>query len=71
MTQYLLTKARNIATGQTVKNQDLTGTRLELRQRALAEDLARQLADKMTRTTGEVWQGFVEVYTPSVRQRKG
>jgi hypothetical protein len=71
MTQYLLTKARNIATGQTVKNQDLTGTRLELRQRALAEDLARQLADKMTRTTGDQWQGFVEVYTPSVRQRKG
>jgi hypothetical protein len=71
MTQYLMTKARNIATGQTVKNQDLTGARLELRQRALAEDLARQLADKMTRTTGEVWQGFVEVYTPSVRQRRG
>ena len=71
MTQYLLTKARNIATGQTVKNQDLTGARLELRQRALAEDLADQLAAKMTRSTGETWQGFVEVYTPSVRQQKG
>jgi hypothetical protein len=68
MTQYLVTKARNILTGQTVKNQDLTGARLELRQRVLAEDLADQLAAKMTRSTGETWQGFVEVYTPSVRK---
>ena len=68
MTQYLITKARNIVTGQTVKNQDLTGARLELRQRVLAEDLADQLADKMTRSTGQTWQGFVEVYTPSVRK---
>ena len=68
MTQYLITKARNIATGQTDKNQDLTGARLELRQRVLAETLADQLADKMTRSTGQVWQGFVEVYTPTVRR---
>ena len=66
--QYLITKARNIITGQTVKNQDLTGARLELRQRVLAEQLADQLADKMTRNTGESWTGFVEVYTPSVRR---
>ena len=68
MTQYLVTKARNIVTGQTVKNQDLTGARLELRQRVLAEDLADQLAAKMSRSTGDTWQGFVEVYTPSVRK---
>jgi hypothetical protein len=68
MTQYLVTKARNIVTGQTVKNQDLTGARLELRQRVLAEDLADQLAAKMTRSTGETWTGFVEVYTPTVRK---
>jgi hypothetical protein len=66
--QYLITKARNIITGQTVKNQDLTGARLELRQRALAEELADQLAAKMTRNTGESWTGFVEEYTPSVRK---
>jgi hypothetical protein len=66
--QYLITKARNIITGQTVKNQDLTGARLELRQRALAEELADQLAAKMTRNTGENWTGFVEEYTPSVRR---
>ena len=68
MTQYLITKARNIVTGQTVKNQDLTGARLELRQRALAEDQADQLAAKMTRSTGDKWQGFVEIYTPSERK---
>ena len=66
--QYLMIKARNMITGQTVKNQDLTGARLELRQRALAEELAGQLADKMTRNTGESWTGFVEEYTPTVRR---
>ena len=66
MKQYLITKARNILTGQTVMDQDLTGSRLELRQRALAETQADQLAAKMTRSTGVVWQGFVEVYTSRV-----
>ena len=68
MTQYLITKARNIITGQTVMEQDLTGARFELRQRVLAEDQANQLAAKMTRNTGETWQGFVEVYTPATRK---
>jgi hypothetical protein len=68
MKQYLITKARNIITGQTVMEQDLTGARFELRQRVLAEDQADQLAAKMTRNTGESWQGFVEVYTPSTRK---
>ena len=66
--QYLITKARNIITGQTVMEQDLSGARFELRQRALAEDQADQLAAKMTRSTGETWQGFVEVYSPTVRK---
>ena len=61
--QYLITKARNIITGQTVMSQDLTGARLELRQRAMAENMATELADKMTRSTGETWTGFVEVYS--------
>lgn len=67
--QYLLTKARNLITGQTIKAQDLTGARFELRQRALAEDSARQLGERMTARTGEPWTGFVEVYTPTVRNR--
>lgn len=64
--QYLAVKARNIVTGQTVFSQDLGGQQLELRQRKLAEQLAGQLADKMTRNTGANWQGFVEVFTPRV-----
>ncbi len=66
--QYLLAKARNTVTGQTVKNQDLTGARFTLQQRSLAEDSARQLALKMTARTGDEWQGFVEQYTPTHRQ---
>jgi len=66
MKQYLIAKARNILTGQTVMDQDLTGARLELRQRTLAEDQADQLAAKMTRSTGAVWRGFVEVYSSKV-----
>jgi hypothetical protein len=67
MTQYLLPMARSTVTGQTVKTQDLTGARFTLGQRVLAEDMAQQLATKMTARTGDTWQGFVQTYTPSVR----
>jgi hypothetical protein len=66
--QYLLVKARNTVTGQTVKNQDLTGARFTLNQRSLAEDSAQQLADKMSARTGDLWVGFCEAYTPTVRR---
>jgi len=66
--QYLLAKARNTVTGQTVKNQDLTGARFTLQQRSLAEDSARQLAEKMSARTGDLWEGFVEQYTPTYRR---
>lgn len=65
--QYLMVKARNIVTGQTVKNQDLTGGRLELRQRVIAQELSEQLAEKMSSRTGQKWLGFLEVYTPTSR----
>jgi hypothetical protein len=65
--QYLLPMARNMITGQTVKTQDLTGTRFTQKQRVLAEDTARQLAERMTARTGAEWQGFVKLYTPSER----
>lgn len=64
MTQYYIAKARS-STGQTVKNQDLSGARFSLAQRALAEDSAAQLAVKMTARTGQQWRGFVELYTPT------
>lgn len=66
--KFLLVKARNLTTGQTVKNQDLTGERFTLRQRALAENSAEQLAEKMSKRTGEPWVGFLEEYIPSVRR---
>lgn len=66
--QYLITKARNTVTGQVVKDQDLNGHRHSLNQRSQAEFAAAQLAAKMTRRTGDSWQGFVEAYTPSVRR---
>ena len=66
--QYLLPMARNMITGQTVKNQDLTGTKFTQKQRVLAEEIAGQLADRMSARTGESWSGFVQLYTPSVRQ---
>ena len=65
--QYLLPMARNMITGQTVKTQDLTGDRFTQRQRALAQDMAQQLADKMSTRTGDQWQGFVQTYTPTHR----
>ena len=65
--QYLLPMARNTVTGQTVKNQDLTGARFTQKQRVLAEDIAGQLAVKMTARTGDTWQGFVRLYTPTYR----
>ena len=65
--QYLLPMARNTVTGQTVKNQDLNGTTFTQRQRVLAEEIAGQLADRMTARTGDTWQGFVKLYTPTHR----
>jgi hypothetical protein len=68
MTQYLLPMARNTVTGQTLKTQDLTGARFTMGQRVLAEDMAAQLAHKLTARTGDQWQGFVQTYTPTVRR---
>ena len=63
MSQYLVAKARNTRTRQTVKQQDLTGIRFALHQRDLAQLTADQLAESMTRRSRDLWQGFVEEYT--------
>jgi hypothetical protein len=68
MEQYLLSKARNTVTGQTVKNQDLTGARFTLAQRSMCQEVADQLATRMTARTGQTWVGFCEAYTPSARR---
>jgi hypothetical protein len=68
MDQYLLPKARCSQTGETVKEQDLSGARFTLQQRSLCELQAQRLADRMTARTGRQWTGFVEQYTPTVRR---
>jgi hypothetical protein len=67
MAQFLLPKARNLVTGQSVKTQDLTGHRFTQNQRQLAEIAAEDLARKMTERTGDTWVGYTELYTPSQR----
>jgi hypothetical protein len=67
MTTYLLPQARNTVTGQTIKTQDLTGTRFALSQRKLAQSMADQTAAKMSARTGDLWQGIVVEYQPTVR----
>jgi hypothetical protein len=67
-TLYLLPMARSTVTGQTVKTQDLTGSRFTLAQRALAADMSQQLADRMSERTGDLWVGFLKQYTPSQRR---
>ena len=66
--RYLLPKARNTNTRQTVKTQDLTGARFTLAQRSIAMEVAEQIAVKMTRRTGDAWVGFVEEYSPTYRR---
>jgi hypothetical protein len=66
--KYLISKARNTHTGETVKNQDLTGGRFTLAQRQLCQAMADQLAAKMTARTGHAWVGFCEEYTPTHRR---
>lgn len=66
--KYLLPKARNVRTGQTVKQQDLVGGRFTENQRELCQFQADLMAEKLTARTGDAWQGFVEAYTPSVRR---
>jgi hypothetical protein len=65
--QYLLPMARNTTTGQTMKNQALDGTVFTESQRGLAEQVSDQLAQRMTARTGDTWQGFVRLYTPTTR----
>lgn len=67
--KYLLPKARNLTTGQTVKQQDLTGHRFTLQQRSLATAVAEKFADELTARTKQPWVPFLEEYVPSVRKQ--
>jgi hypothetical protein len=68
MTQYIMPMARNRRTGETVKAQDLTGSRYQSHQRhdclLEAERLSKQLTDR----TGDTWQPIIQPYTPTNRK---
>ena len=62
--KYLIAKAQNTVTTQTVMHKDLSGAKFTLQQRKLAEDFADQYAAKLTSRTQQPWSGFVVEYTP-------
>jgi hypothetical protein len=59
--------ARNTVTGQTVKSQDLNNVRYTKLQRGIAQEMADQIAQKLTARTHEQWVGFLKEYTPRER----
>jgi hypothetical protein len=61
--QYLMPKARNLRTGQTVKQQDLAGRRYMPHESKLAQQEAEDLALSMNKRSQDTWRGFVDVYT--------
>ena len=61
--QYLMPKARNLRTGQTVKQQDLAGRRFMPHESKLAQQEAEDLARSMSRRSQDTWRGFVDAYT--------
>ena len=61
--QYLMPKARNLRTGQTVKQQDLAGRRYMPHESKLAQQEAENLALSMNKRSQDTWRGFIDVYT--------
>lgn len=68
MPTHLLPCAKNMSTGQRQKSQDLTGNRFTLSQRALAQSAAENIAQNLTRRTGDPWEPYLAEYTPTVRR---
>jgi hypothetical protein len=66
--QFLLPMARNTVTGETVKTQDLSGSRFVQSQRVLAQHFADRLAEDLSGRTGVEWRGFLKSYTPTQRR---
>lgn len=67
MSNYLLPKARNMVTGQSVAQQDLTGYRFQPHQRDVCQMMANRLAEQMTERTGVLWKGYCEAYTATAQ----
>jgi hypothetical protein len=63
MQQYIMPMARNSRTGQTVKSQDLSGTRYIPSQQRECQLLAERLADQMTQRGQDTWAAVIQTYT--------
>ena len=63
MQQYIIPMARNLRTGETVKSQDLAGTRYIPSQRRECQLLAQRLADQMTQRGRDTWAAVVHPYS--------
>ena len=61
--KYLMPAARNTVTGQTIKQQDLSGVRYTQSQRWEVQQHAEQLAQSLTARTKDTWQAVVQEYT--------
>ena len=63
MAQYIIPMARNTVTGQTVKQQDLSGSRFQPHQRPVCQQVADILAANMSKRTGQLWAGYCQQYS--------
>jgi hypothetical protein len=63
---YLIAKATNQITKQTVMHKDLNGSKFTLQQRKLAQDFADQYAEKLTDRWQQPWTGYVVEYVPGI-----
>jgi hypothetical protein len=63
MQQYIIPMARNTRTGETVKSQDLSGTRYIPSQRRECRLLAERLADQMTQRGTDTWCAVIQPYS--------
>ena len=57
---YIIPKARCLETKETVTHMELSGQRFEHHQRALCQQLADGLAEKLAARTKLTWLGFVD-----------
>ena len=65
---HVLEMARNLTTGQTVKEQDLTGHRFlnNLRGKDWCQQVADKLAARLDSRVPGGWESIVQPYTPGV-----
>ncbi len=66
-TVYLIPKARNSVTKESVAHMELSGQRFALHERVLVQQLADRLAAQLTARTTQLWTGYVDRVNESNR----